>query len=251
MPRGTSEVVARIANRFHVAAPPAGADRSTGGLVDEWVESQPKDFRTMKAPPSCPQCAAKARNHAQRFCEFCGHELPGADSAPQPSASDAQVIARLAAVEQSPAFARLGSHEPRAASRSEGMVFTSILLVLWLGAGLIVTFGFAAVSGGLALIPLAIMGLGSFILVGKLLGHSRRRNAPMERIAAQVIDKRTLVEGRDSSTTTSYFATLANRRGGRREFAVEAQTYALLSPGDAGMAFVRSELLLEFRRIDV
>jgi len=202
----------------------------------------------MEATATCPQCAAKARDGSQRFCEFCGHELPGVARATRPPASDAQVVARLAAVERSAEFERLGAHEPRAPSA--GMAATAFFLLFWLVAGSLVSFGFASVSALLALFPLAIMGVGSIALVGRLLALSRRNNAPVERIAAQVVDKRTLVSGGESASTT-YFVTLANKHGQRREYAAEAPIYALQCPGDAGMAFVRLDLLVEFRRIDV
>jgi hypothetical protein len=191
-----------------------------------------------------------AREFAQRFCEYCGQELQLAAPGAAPVLADAQVLARLVAIERSAEFERLAEHTPRKRSQILPIVGLLVFLAFWLIIGSLVSAAFAAVGGPLVLFPVAVLGFGVVMILRQFAKRMRTSQAELERPAAQVVDKSTQVDGSDSGTTTSYFVTLARRDGERREYSAESDTYAALAAGDAGMAFVQAEHLLEFRRIE-
>ena len=77
--------------------------------------------------------------------------------------------------------------------------------------------------------------------------------ARLERSIALVADERTEVSGggKDSSASTSYHVLLEWKEGQRRELKPSARVTGAVAPGDIGVAYVKANRLLDFRRIPV
>lgn len=79
----------------------------------------------------------------------------------------------------------------------------------------------------------------------------RFKNAPIQRCVAVIVKDRTEVAGGESSTSTSYYATLQLRGGTRVELPTYRSLAGRLVVGDIGIAFVKSQTLVDFTRFDI
>jgi hypothetical protein len=79
----------------------------------------------------------------------------------------------------------------------------------------------------------------------------RFKNAPIQRCVAVIVKDRSEVVGGESSTSTSYFATLQLRGGSRVELPTYGSLAGRLVIGDIGIAFVKSQTLVDFTRFDI
>ncbi len=217
----------------------------------------------------CSHCAAPFREADAHYCSFCGTERP--TPAPPivlapPIALAANAPERFAAAEGHPSVPELLTRAPSTTKHTLngacGVVFLALFCVIafvmaaaFLGAGTLGTSTFHSnafgVGGGLlALVPLAIAGVG---LAGFIV-HTRRlarfQGADLVRTIALVVDERIAVSGGEHAHTT-YYATLEGKDRQRREHRVDAQLAGKIAPNDLGMAYVKDDVLLDFQRIDV
>ncbi len=199
---------------------------------------------------NCPQCGAKPRERSRSTCEFCGFEFPAGAAAGASGPSKVQFESRLRAIEESAQFASLADRDARQPIATASVVLPILFLIPWLAIGGIVSFGFYSFKPVLALFPLAVVAFGTIGILRAVTRLFRVNRSALERRAAIVLDKRTQIAGGEQATT-SYFVTLVNRAGDRKEFSVDGKLYGTLTGSDAGMAFTRAEYLLEFQRIDV
>ena len=82
--------------------------------------------------------------------------------------------------------------------------------------------------------------------------------APILRSVRRVLRTRTQIsggtsfgDGHDSSASTSYFVTLADRDGKRLEFRTDGKVVGTLVEHDIGVAYTKRNRLIEFRLFDV
>lgn len=84
-------------------------------------------------------------------------------------------------------------------------------------------------------------------LMGYLLFRWRRlKAAPLQRMPAIVLDKRTDVSSGDY---THFHVTLELRGGNRQEYDAEGKLYGLVIRDDMGVAYIKDRWLLDFRRL--
>ncbi|MEJ7602641.1 MAG: hypothetical protein WKG01_32415, partial [Kofleriaceae bacterium] len=125
-------------------------------------------------------------------------------------------------------------------------LFGTVLLVIALGMLLhmgapfgfmfvLLVIGTAIVSGGVSLSNRAL----------------RFKNAPIQRCVAVIVKERTEVFSGEHRATTSYFATLQLRGGTRVELATYRSVSSKVVVGDIGIAYVKSQTLVDFARFDV
>ncbi|MCE9577763.1 MAG: DUF2500 domain-containing protein [Deltaproteobacteria bacterium] len=101
---------------------------------------------------------------------------------------------------------------------------------------------------------------GAFMVVWfGILGYAlwrviRVARAPLERVIAVVVNQRTSVSShrhdQHRHTSTSYYVTLQREDGDRAEYTVGGGLAGLVSDADIGVAYVKQDLLLDFRRFD-
>jgi hypothetical protein len=103
----------------------------------------------------------------------------------------------------------------------------------------------------MALVPLAMAGIGAYALVMLRKKIKKIETAPVESIPVIVVDKRTLVTGGgESSARTEYFVTCELEAGQRREFQLwNGPLYAKMTGGDQGVLFTRADYGLDFDRV--
>ena len=156
--------------------------------------------------------------------------------------------ARFDAVEQSPELADAMQYEPEGRSSLPLAVSGAFLAlaVFFVGSSLALVIGIGA---PLAFVVVwALMSGGFVALAVEIFRRAHRFHAaPIVRHVAVVLDKRTHVTGSESSTSTSYYTTLAFRDGSRVEAHTPTDLAGLLTRGDIGVAYVKLTTLVAFR----
>lgn len=203
----------------------------------------------------CSSCGAPPTREDQRFCGFCGAELP---PLPAPETVVLQggrfgdLEARFRALEAHPELPELMAHTPSAAGRAVGLAGQAVFGVVFAGIAGFMTLFFGAFAGPLAIVPMAMTAFGIFIALNGLRSSARLRSAPLQRVKSLVVDERVSVSGGgNTQASTSYHATLQDERGERREFLVDDRIAAAVTEGDMGIAYVQADHLLDFVRLDV
>lgn len=200
----------------------------------------------------CPNCAALASEHDQAVCAFCGHDLPRVEPPPAPRAPTVDEL--LAEVERHPQLRAWRAHRPSSLGAALGL---GVMVVFGLAfsalAGLMVIgFGRAVQGGALfTLAPLVFVVAGLAMALTAVVRGVRHFGSPLLRRPALVLDERVEVSGGggDSSATTTYYATLELAGGERREYRTGGRVAGALASGDYGLAYLRADTLLDFRRV--
>ncbi len=197
----------------------------------------------------CRQCSAPVTDDRWTNCPFCGAVLLKATINPLRA-----VVApeRFDAVERSPQFGALMRHEPSSTRHLVGNGFATVFLILFTvasGAMSVV----AMEAGPVAIVPLIICGVGAAMLLRQVNSSSKFAKAKIQREVSVWRDERTQVSGGrgDSSAVTHHFVLLETRNGRRQEFECSDELAGAHASGDIGVAFVRGDVLLDFRRVDV
>ena len=209
---------------------------------------------TEREARKCDNCGALAARISARFCEYCGTELPVQQVAePPPESPSDRAAARFAALERHPETERWMSHTP-SSSQVGGRFFQSMVgVVLFLVFGSVVTLVFFATCPPLGFIPLALVILMAIAMLKQASKVSAATRAELRRMPALVVDERTKITGggRNDATRTRYFATLQFADGTRRELDVFDDLAGRVTEGDAGIAFLKGDYLIDFGRIPV
>jgi len=163
--------------------------------------------------------------------------------------------ARFAALKAHSRYPELLEHEPELGRHVVGAgCYVAFLAVFTL------LTGFFAVGGGASmvamgdpfglpflLIPGLMFAVGVVGLVQVFRKLGRFKTAPWRRVPAAVLGVRT----RNSKDSSKSFVTLEFEDGERQEFPVEDKTISTLTEGDVGVAFMRSDFLVDFERVRV
>jgi hypothetical protein len=196
----------------------------------------------------CEQCSAPVTDDRWTNCPFCGAVLLKATINPLRA-----VVApeRFAAVERSPQFAALMRHQPSSTRHFVGNgVATLFLIVFTVGSGTMAVF--ALENGLIGIVPLFICAVGAWMLIAQVNSTSKFAKAKVQRQVSVWRDERTQVSGGsgDSSAVTHHYVLLETRNGRRQEFECSDELAGAHASGDIGVAFVRGDVLLDFRRVD-
>ena len=119
------------------------------------------------------------------------------------------------------------------------VLFIGVCLLMLFAGGGSTPAGFAVV---IMLMIVAVLVLMSFMLVR----WRRFKAAPIQRLPAIVLDKRTEVS---SGEYTHYYVTIGKRGGGRQEYNAGGDVYGMVSKDDKGVAYIKDTSLLDFRRL--
>lgn len=196
----------------------------------------------------CSQCSAPVQDDRWTNCPYCGTVLD------KPTIDPLRAVVapeRFAAAERAPAYAELMRLEPSPTRHLLGFGCQSVFLILWMLGTFVMTMLFLPL-GPLALVP-AGMGIFGIVLVAR---HSTRTlrfaQASLERRLMVWRDERTEVSqgDEDGSSSTTHFALLEGRDGQRVEVPCSGSLAGQHAPGDIGIAYLRGDVLLDFRRIE-
>ena len=206
----------------------------------------------------CTECGARPKGLDDRFCAFCGAELPR--TAADPARPSAQRDARFELARRLPAFDRAMQREPDTTGVVAGGAFSVIFLLFFAGVALSIGgFGCSMSShtglGGPGIFAIVPVGMALFALFAAAKSGSqaaRVATSPTERRLALVRDERTRVSGggKNSSASTTYYVTLEYEDGSREEHRVGSRAAGRVSPGDVGVAFERAGILVDFETLD-
>lgn len=210
----------------------------------------------MSQARKCSSCGAPPTESDQKFCGFCGAELP-----PLPAAAPVIVQGgrwgdleqRFQALEAHPERESLGRHTPSATGHGLGMAAQAVFGIVFTAIAGFMTLFFAALMGPLAIVPLLMAVLGVVITVSSLTKGAKLSSAPLKREPALVVDERVKVSGGsgNSSASTRYFITLQDRNGRRTEYAANDKIASSVTEGDMGFAYLKADFMLDFKRVEV
>ena len=216
----------------------------------------------------CSGCGAE-NVAAAVVCEFCQSALAiTADNAQEAALERVKASAVYAARNSAERQARLPDYT------AGQKVLVSVFFAMFIGVALfifvvaLVMAGFFGVVGrseaggpGAALslvslcisvVPLLFVALGVWALVHTTRKMRTQERAPVEAVAAVVVDKRTHVSGggHNSSASTAYYVTCQTEDGQRREYRVwGGEVFGKLAAGDAGVLFIHAGCALDFDRV--
>ena len=123
------------------------------------------------------------------------------------------------------------------------------------------SFSFAGIFGFMFFLMFAaIAGFIIFTIVQKLSEEAKNSQAPVQKITARVVSKRTEVSGTSGSmqangmmtggtTSTSHYVTFEAPDGSRLELKVKGQDYGMLAEGDCGELTFQRKRYLGFDRM--
>ena len=207
----------------------------------------------MSGARTCPNCGAGVARERARFCEYCGTELPKPERTPvqpvvvSPFGDKEQRFAALSAHERLDALMR---HRPSSAGAAAGMAFGLGFAIVFTAISAVITVMFALAAGPCAAFPLLFVLLGVGLIVVTMKKGADFASSKTEPRPALVLDERTAVSGGEN-TSTRYYLTLEFPDGERSEFEVKGSLSGELTTGDMGIAYTRSDVLLDFQRVAV
>lgn len=211
----------------------------------------------MSEPRKCGNCGGVAARADDRFCAYCGTELP------RPSSEQTvrvEVVGPFGDLDER--FERLKAHAsypqwmrwtPSTAGHAVGLYGGAVFAVVFIVSSIFMTGVFGVLAGPMALFPLGFVAVGVFLLIKTVGRATRYSSAPLVRLPAAVLDERTEVSGggENSSASTTYYASLQFPDRRRHEFVVDGRTAGEVARGDVGIAYLKSDVLVAFRRVDV
>ncbi len=212
----------------------------------------------MSASRKCQSCGARPSRNDAGFCDFCGTELPPLEI-PEARVEVHQVgpygdlDARFAAIDEHENLERLMSYTPSMAGTSRGMYCGVAFGVVFVVIALIITAFFQGLPFPASLFPLIFVAVGIGIVVTSLKKAAAFSAAPLKRLPALIIDERTAVSGGsgNSAARSSYYITLQFQDDPRHEYAVGGKMAGILTRGDMGIAYVKSDTLVAFKTLSV
>jgi hypothetical protein len=199
----------------------------------------------------CESCGATVRKGDGRFCSHCGSKLPDV-----PRITPSEWVShpeRFAEAEASDRYSK-AMIAPAPSVPKGGIVALALFLVIWVVFGVLMVKAAARFGGKLeSLAPLAILSVGGLGILSQLYKVFKFSRSTVERRMIVVLDERTKVSGggENSSASTSYFATIADRDGNRSEVATTGDVAGQIVDGDLGVGIFRGEYLVAFQRLDV
>jgi hypothetical protein len=210
----------------------------------------------MSQARTCASCGAPPTEESQRFCGFCGAELP---ALPAPQTVVVQggrwgdLEQRFRNLAEHPSMEELLQHTPSSAGRAMGLAGRAALGVAFMViAGFTTTF-FMAFAGPLAILPMFFLGVGAVVTISSVFRSAKVTQAPLRRVNALVVDERIRVSGggEHSSATTTYHATIQDPEGHRAEYLVDERIASAITEGDMGVAYLKADHMIDFVRVDV
>lgn len=205
----------------------------------------------------CGNCGAVAKRAEDRFCAYCGAELPVPEEE-RPIRVEVvgplgDLETRFARLAEHPDLARLMRYTPGTAKPAVGLYGGVVAAGCFTVVALLLTGFFGVLAGPLAIFPIAFVIIGVVIFVKSLQKATRYTAAELKREPAAILDERTRVSGggENSSASTAYFATLQFPGGRREEYAVDGRTAGIVTKGDLGVAYLKSDVLVDFKRVEV
>jgi hypothetical protein len=205
----------------------------------------------------CGNCGAVPSRSDSRFCEFCGTELPelqGDDPIRVEVVGPlGDLKARFERLEAHSSYERLMQLTPGTAGPAVGLYSGVIGAGCFTAVSFAIMLAVAGFAGPLAFIPGGFIAIGLVLMVMQLKKAAAYSAAALLREPSVILDERTRVSGggNDSSASTSYFATLQFPDGSRNEYAVDGRTSGRVTKGDIGIAYLKSDVLVDFQRVDV
>jgi hypothetical protein len=164
------------------------------------------------------------------------------------------VAALLAEVEGHPQLRTWMAHRPSGVGFAVGLGAMAVFALVFAGIALVMLRLIGGFGGGapgfFGLVPLLFVVFGLAMAIGIGAKAVRFARAPLLRVPALIADERTEVSGggRNSSASTTYYATLEAADGVREEYRIDGRLAGTVAPGDYGLAYLRGGVLLDFRR---
>lgn len=168
--------------------------------------------------------------------------------APFASSFEKKPMDKFQKIEQHPDYPELMSYTPSIRGRG-WLIFMIGFGIFFIVLCLVGLLGILSTNAPLAAFVPALMIVVVVAFMRSLFFRWRRlKAAPLQRVAAMILDKRTEVSSGDY---TYYYVTLEIRGGERQEYNADGKLYGLVSHDDMGVAYIKDRSLLDFRRLTV
>lgn len=195
----------------------------------------------------CPHCGARVlRPGTQATCDYCSTEL--------------ELRAPPRAVERERRFARLQAAPELPRLLAQPVGGGGHLVVAYFGllvsggivvVGVLVASAAVPMAGPFAIVPMLVVGVAILGFVQILRRTARFAGDSGRATPAIVVDERIRVTGGgDGQSRTQNYATLEDQDGQRRELETTEDVAARIAAGDAGVAYERGGILIQFVRVD-
>lgn len=202
----------------------------------------------------CSHCGGKVTSLSARFCEYCGTALPRPEPATEPQRVEGRPDPQelLAQIKNSRETLELMQKEITGGVASNvmsggcsivfGLFFTGVAIFMFVMFSNVAGFPFA-------LFPLLFVAVGIGMTLKFFKKTTDFATAETEAKQAVVLDKRSETRSSDDSSRTTYYVALEFSGGERAEYLVQRRIYGQLAEGDVGVAYVRTDVLLDFKRV--
>jgi len=146
-----------------------------------------------------------------------------------------------------PDYSALMNTKPSTVSRSLRLISRVGFGLLWT----VVCGGILAIAGKAGEFMILFVAIGIGMVVWAVVQLLLFWFAPIQRVPALVADKRMKVSGGGTqvSSSTTYYATVEFEDRKREEFETKANLYGQLKSDDKGVAFIKRNYLLYYRRL--
>ena len=200
---------------------------------------------------NCPNCGAHIPRIRAKFCEFCGTELPRDEPEKEIPLVVDQTRARFELLQDHEDLEELLAHRPSTGSHTAQMGCGIAFPIFFIAVSLGITMVFGKVGGPIAFVPFMFVVVGVVLLFSNIKKAADFSSAELEAVPALVVDERIQVSGggENRSASTTYYAMLEFEDGRRKEFTIQSGTASKVAPNDMGVAYVKGDHLLEFRRV--
>lgn len=199
----------------------------------------------------CAQCGALPKRREARHCEYCGTELPRTEG--QALSPDQLLQARFHLLEQHALLPELLRRAPSTTGTGLGLAGMVVFGGIFTAMAVAMTTMTGTVFGPVALFPMFFILVGIGITLKGATSAARFAKAPLQRERVLIVDERTQVSGggRNSRSTTRYFATVQDPDGERHEYEIAATISGKIAAGDVGIAYLKGEFMIDFQRVPV
>jgi hypothetical protein len=208
----------------------------------------------MTAPATtkvCPTCGAPITREDLSLCSYCGAPLQLGGAQATAEGEESPNKERLNSMQEKDDWQDALAWEPLATSRYPGPRAVALPLIVGSLTALVFTLLINYIAGLI---------IGSIVLIALFAHHLRQDplsplnpDAPLQKRASIVLDRRSETEIEDGDGRTTYYFTLefADTARGEFRFPGRGASFDLMTVGATGVAYTRGADLLAFKKIRV
>jgi hypothetical protein len=207
-------------------------------------------------PTKCRECGARVKQRGAVFCLYCGARLPETEAAPAVSIRPlGDLDRRFYELDRHPVLADLMERSPPTARQGVALATQGLFFLVFAGFAVAFLMLVNTIGGQwfLQAVPIVFIIIGVIGFLATLARGATFSRSPLQRETAAIAGERTRVGGggRSDGASTTYFVTLEYPGGDRREYVASGELCGEVTTGDVGVAYLKDDMLLDFKRVRV